>query len=120
MWGKFGPKAREGRVMTFSEDDIDQDLSESRQRLRTLEQRMREKDPTLPPNAGYIAHMARKYNNRLGALKEEREILAHRYFTHQDRDGVQVIVCSCGGAVPGDIREMGEKAFLEAEGHVPY
>ena len=106
--------------MAFSEDDIDKELGESRQRLRTLEQRIQEKDPTLQPNAGYIAHMARKYNNRLGALKQEREMLAHRYFTHQDQHGVQVIVCSCGGVVPGDFREMGEKAFLEAEGHVPY
>jgi len=106
--------------MAFSDDDIDQDMRESRQRLRTLEQRMRVKDPTLPPNAGYIAHMARKYTNRVEDLKQEREMLVHRYFTHQDQDGVQMIVCSCGGAVPGDIRVMGETAFLEAEGHVPY
>ena len=106
--------------MKVNDSEIDAALRDSRERLRRLEQRMRDKDPTLPPDAGYVAHMGRKYGGRLSSLKEEREMEVHRYFSHADRDGTQVILCSCGGEIPGDIREMGEKAFLEAEGHVPY
>ena len=121
LWGNVGPSAREGHVMKFeSNEDIDEALRFQRQRLKDLERRIRENDPTLPPNAGYILHMARKSTGRTAELKTEREEGIHRYFAHQDRDGVQMILCSCGGAVPGDIRVMGEKAFLEAEGHIPY
>jgi len=106
--------------MKINDEEIDAALKDSHERLRTLEQRMRDKDPTLDPMAGYYAHMGRKYNNRLGALKDDREMQAHRYFSHADRDGVQVIMCSCGGEIPGDIREMGDRAFLVAEGHIPF
>lgn len=106
--------------MKVNDSEIDAALNDSRERLRRLEQRMREKDPTLNPMSGYFAHLGRKSINRLGTLKEERQMKVHRYFSHAMRSGVQVILCSCGGEIPGDLREMGEKAFLGADGHIPF
>ena len=103
-----------------SNEDIDEALRIQRQRLKALERRIREKDPTLPPNAGYLLHMARKYTGRTAELKTEREEGIHRYLAHQVHDGVQMILCSCGGAIPGDIRVFGEQAFLDAKGHIPF
>jgi hypothetical protein len=106
--------------MRVNDEEIDAALKDSHERLRRLERRMRDKDPTLDPIAGYYAHMGRKYNNRLGALKDDREMQVHRYFSHADRDGAQVIMCSCGGEIPGDLREMTNDEFRAADGHIPY
>lgn len=106
--------------MKINDQEVDEALRDSLERLQRLEQRMRDKDPTLDPMAGYFAHMGRKNVNRLKALKQERAMKVHRYYSHADRDGVQVILCSCGGEIPGDIREMDDEEFLEAAGHIPF
>lgn len=93
--------------MKVNDSEIHAAIEESRERLRRLEQRMRDKDPTVPPNAGYIAHMGGKHIDRLVLLKEEREIKAQHYFAHADRDGIQFTLCSGEGEIPVDLREMG-------------